>query len=236
MDSEEMKSSRATDPRGRPARPGSPGGRGTAGLVLAAGESSRMGDTIKQLLPAGGSITVLERVLKAVLKSELDTVVLVLGYKADLVKDSLKPELKGDPRLVLVENPAYRDGLSTSLIAGLRAVAETHDRVMVLLGDMPGIHPGLINRLDREVAGSGRHLGAVRVEGRRSLPAVIGRRFYREVFELSGDVGAREFFSRYPGDVLLVDEDDYDDMDIDTPEDYRTYVSTERGRPRPLRG
>jgi molybdenum cofactor cytidylyltransferase len=199
-----------------------PGGGKAAGLVLAAGESSRMGGAVKQLLPAEGG-TLLSRVLRAALQSELNTVVLVLGHKSKLVADSLDEETRQSPKLVITENPDYKKGMSTSLVAGLGAVAETHDWIMVLLGDMPKIHPGLINRVLRETVSSGGHLGAVRVKGRRSLPAVIGRRHYPELFRLEGDVGAREIFRSHSNDVHRVDVDDYDDRDIDTPDEYLRY-------------
>lgn len=188
-----------------------------AGVVLAAGESRRMGQA-KQLLSAGGEI-LLARALRAALNACLEPVVLVLGFESDRIVSSLG-SLRDHPKLRLVENPRYREGMSTSLIAGLSVVEEDRDFIMVLLGDMPHVTPGLINRLCEETMASGCPLGAVTVRGRRSLPVVIGRPLYAEVRRLTGDVGARSLFQRHPDRVCRVETgSEYDDADVDTPED-----------------
>ena len=193
-----------------------------AGIVLAAGHSSRMGRP-KQLLPAGGE-TLLQRVLREVLASGLDPVILVLGHRAGEVRESIG-SLGTHPKLTVVENPRFSEGMSTSLIHGLSVVEESHDRFMVILGDMPRITSDLIDRLSRETVASGLPLGAVSVRGRRSVPVVIGRAFYGEVRNLTGDMGARSLFRSHPDLVCLVDGGDaYDASDIDTPEDYERFA------------
>ena len=64
-------------------------------------------------------------------------------------------------------------------------------------------------------------LGALQINGRRSHPVIIGRKFYPELGQLRGDLGARDLFLKYPDQVLLVETGkNYDDRDIDTMEDY----------------
>jgi molybdenum cofactor cytidylyltransferase len=192
-----------------------------AGIVLAAGESRRMGRP-KQLLSAGRG-TVLAKVLKAALNSSLDRVVLVLGHESRLVGESLGPAAQ-HPKLETVLNPRYREGMSTSLIEGLRRVEKTCDRVMVILGDMPHLWPGLIDRLRKEMEASDRPLGALATGGRRTHPVVIGREFYAAVHGLTGDRGARGLFRENAARVLLVDAGDaYNPSDIDTPLDYEKF-------------
>ncbi len=189
-----------------------------AGIVLAAGESRRM-RRAKQLLSAG-SETLLVRVLREALVSSLDEVVLVLGHQAEQVRESLAP-IRGHSKLNIVFNPRYREGMSTSLIAGLTRVGKGCERIMVILGDMPHLTAGLIDELRLKVESSNCPLGAVAVYGRRSHPVVIGREFFGAVHGLSGDMGARSLFQEYSDRVLLVEAGDtYDASDIDTPEDY----------------
>jgi len=193
-----------------------------AGIILAAGEASRMGRA-KQLLPAGDE-TLLQRVLREALASGLETVVLVLGHRADQVRESMG-RLQTHPKLRIVVNPRFREGMSTSLIEGMRCVEGTCERVMVILGDMPQVTSNLIDRLRRETEISGRPLGAVAVRGRRTLPVVIGRAFYEKVHGLTGDVGARGLFRDHPGATCLVETGDtYESSDIDTPEDYERFI------------
>ena len=188
-----------------------------AGLVLAAGASTRMG-TPKQLLPAG-DVLLLERVLAPALHSKLNLVVLVLGFEADKIRRRIRSSVQSN--LKIVENPDYRLGISSSIIAGLSHVETDYAHVMILLGDMPYITSEVINRLVSAYLDSGLSLGALKVRGKRSHPVIIGRRFFPALHRLTGDQGAREIFIRHQDEVCLVGPgEDYDDMDIDTLEDY----------------
>jgi molybdenum cofactor cytidylyltransferase len=194
-----------------------------AGLVLAAGASSRMGIP-KQLLPAGDTL-LLERVLAQALRSELDLVVLVLGFMADEIRKSLP----GSPRsnLKIVENTDYKLGISSSILAGLSHVENDYAHVMILLGDMPYITSGVINRLVSGYLASGLPLGALKVRGKRSHPVIIGRPFFPALHRLTGDQGARDLFVSHKAQVCLVDPGKvYNDMDIDTYEDYLEFKRT----------
>lgn len=189
-----------------------------AGILLAAGASVRMGSP-KQLLPLKGGF-MLSVVLKEVLASSLDGVVLVLGHRAPQIRKALGHEL-GHPRLLVTDNPHFAEGISSSIQAGLRAVREDTDHVVILLADMPFLTAGLIDRFLRTYLESGRPLGAMVVGGRRSHPAAFGRELYGELERLSGDAGAREMFRKYAHRACLVEAGEgYDDRDIDTMEDY----------------
>jgi molybdenum cofactor cytidylyltransferase len=195
-----------------------------AGLLLAAGTSSRMGRP-KQLLPVGGS-SLLDRILAETLRSDLDSVVLVLGYKAQEIREGLKADLQ-HPKLTIVENTHYRNGISSSFLCGFRQVEDDHDHAMLILGDMPYITSDLINLLLRQYLASGLSLGAIKTKRGRTHPVIIGRRFYPDVYQLQGDVGARDIFARFPEDLCLVEPGEtYQDLDIDTHEDYAEIKSS----------
>jgi molybdenum cofactor cytidylyltransferase len=189
-----------------------------AGLLLAAGTSTRMG-TPKQLLQAGGQ-SLLGRTLDQALQSGLNLVALVLGFRAQEIMKNLTGISK-HPKLRIVENDNYEEGISTSIIAGLSAVEEHFDHVMIILADMPHVTSSLINLLIRRYIESRLPLGAIITENKRSHPVIIGRRFYGALHHLRGDTGARELFVKYVDQVCLVEpEEDYEDVDIDTLEDY----------------
>ena len=192
-----------------------------AGLLLAAGASTRM-RTPKQLLPAGGTL-LLDRVLAQALRSDLDLVVLVLGFRADEIRTRIRSG-KAQPNLKIVENTDYPLGISSSIMTGLSHVEKNYDHVMILLGDMPYITSGIINRLLCGYLGSGLPLGALKVRGKRSHPVIIGRPFFPALHQLTGDQGARDLFIDHYEQVCLVEPGgDYDDADIDTYEDYRKF-------------
>ncbi|MBW2015637.1 MAG: nucleotidyltransferase family protein [Deltaproteobacteria bacterium] len=198
-----------------------------AGLLLAAGGSRRMGDP-KQLLPVEGDF-LLDRMLREALLSDLHSVFLVLGDRARLIQKSLVTDLN-HPKITVVENPCWREGLSSSIRAGLERAEKTADHVMILLADMPYITAGVINKLLQGYSASPRSLGAVRIGERWSHPVIIGRRFFPELHRLTGDRGARELFRKSAGRICLVEVGaDYRDLDIDTPEDYTDYLQCLKG-------
>jgi molybdenum cofactor cytidylyltransferase len=189
-----------------------------AGLLLAAGASTRMGQP-KQLLRVE-THTLLDRMLNEVLRSDLDLILLVLGFQAQEIKQGLSTDLH-HPKLRIIENKNYLDGISTSIIAGLSEVEDLFEHVMIILADMPLISSSLINLLLGEYLASHLQLGAIKLLERRSHPVIIGRPYYDELHRLKGDMGARDLFVRYADQVCLVEPDkDYDDVDIDTMEEY----------------
>ena len=189
-----------------------------AGIILSAGASTRMG-TPKQLLPIEGG-TILGRVLNEALNSDLDKVILVLGHKAKDIMGVLG-QILTHPKLKVIQNKHYKEGISTSIIAGLSQVEGSHGHVMILLGDMPSITSNLINLLVREFLASLQPIGAIKLKGKRSHPVIFSRTLYHELHALKGDVGAKGLFREYKDKVCLVEpEGSYDDKDIDTREDY----------------
>ena len=181
-----------------------------------------MGKT-KQLLPAGRGI-LLERVLIEALKSDLDKLVLVLGHRAGEIRSALGRALK-HPKLKVVENRQYHQGISSSIITGLLAVESTYDHVMILLGDLPHIDAGIINLVRHKYLASGLPVGAVKIGTKKTHPIIFSRELYGELHRLEGDVGGRPLLDKYAGRTCLVEPDrPYDGRDIDTPEDYEEFV------------
>lgn len=194
-----------------------------AGLVLAAGASTRM-ERPKQMLQIG-DFSLLDGILGESLASELDLVILILGYHAQEIKEGLKTDLHY-PKLKIIENKNYRDGISSSIIAGLSEVEEDHDQVMIILADMPHITSNIINLLLHQYLASGLPLGAIKIKENRSHPVIFDRRFYEKLHLLRGDMGARELFLKFPDQVCLVEpKEDINDMDIDTMRDYLDLLS-----------
>ena len=173
-----------------------------AGLLLAAGTSTRMGRP-KQLLTTGG-LSLLDRILAETFKSDLDLVVLVLGYRAREIIQGVTTDLR-HPKLRLIQNNEYRDGISASIKAGLSGVEAEVDHAMIILADMPLITSSIINQLLQQYLPSGFPLGAIKTKRCRSHPVIISRRFYRELHQLRGDMGARELFLKYADQVFLVE-------------------------------
>ncbi|HVJ53232.1 MAG TPA: molybdopterin-binding/glycosyltransferase family 2 protein [Aliidongia sp.] len=184
-----------------------------AAIVLAAGQSSRMGRN-KLLIEIDGA-SMVERAVDAALASAASPVIVVLGHQAD----SVRARLAGR-KVVLVKNPDYAQGLSTSLKRGLAAVPDEADGIVVCLADMPGIGQRLIDRLIAAFNPlEGREIIVPSRDGKRGNPVLWGSRFLPELATVSGDTGAKHLLGAYPEYLVeIVAEDDGVLTDLDTPE------------------
>ncbi len=186
------------------------GRRRIAGLVLAAGLSSRMGRN-KLLIAVNGKPLVVHAA-EAALAAGLDPVVVVTGHQVEAVRAAL-----GNLPLAWAHNPDFADGLAGSLKTGLAALPPEADGVLVCLGDMPAL---TAEHLRRIVAAfnptEGRSICIPTYQGKRGNPVLLGRQFFAEMRGLAGDSGARGLFARHdealcevamPDDAVLTDLD-----------------------------
>jgi molybdenum cofactor cytidylyltransferase len=171
-----------------------------AGIILAAGTSSRFGHGNKLLLEIDGAAMV-ARVGEIALAGRLDPVIAVTGYDADHVAAALRPL-----RIDIVHNPRFRDGQSSSLRAGLAALPAGVDGAVILLGDMPRVDPSVIEELRAGFAANGRKSICVPVmAGRRGNPILWGSFYFREMMTLSGDNGAKSLLTTHAERVVAVE-------------------------------
>lgn len=192
---------------------GAPRAPRIAALVLAAGQARRMGSN-KLLEPLHGK-PLLRHAVEAALASQADPVLVVTGHEAERIEAALR-----DLAVRRVHNPDYAAGLSTSLHRGLAALPADCDGVIVLLGDMPLIGAGLLNRLIAAFNPvEGRALVVPTLAGKRGNPLLFASRFFAEVQAIQGDQGARQLLGEYPELVAEVAAEDAAVLtDVDTPE------------------
>ena len=190
------------------------------GLILAAGKSERMGK-LKTLLPFGGE-TVLGAAYKLLKSSSLDAVRVVLGHRAEEVK-----QLVGLPDEDVVINPDYEQGMLSSVKEGLRAAQGLDPRAVLLYpADHPGVGPEVIERLLAGFQDSGKAIVVPVFQGRRGHPVIFGKALFDELLAASPDVGARQVVRSNPDKILEVEVEHPGVVrDIDTPEDYRRLKS-----------
>ncbi|MCB9960453.1 MAG: NTP transferase domain-containing protein [Rhodospirillaceae bacterium] len=186
-----------------------------AALVLAAGQSRRMGAANKLLAEVDGR-PLAAHAMQAARDSGARPVVVVTGHEADRVAD-----LAAAMGLAAVHNPDHAGGLSTSLRAGLAALPREVDAVLVCLGDMPGVTAAHLKRLIAAYAPEeGRAIVVPTVVGKRGNPVLWDRRFFPEMAGLAGDVGARHLIGQYEDLVVEVAfTDAAPTVDIDTPDE-----------------
>lgn len=189
--------------------------RQVAGLVMAAGRSSRMAPLNKLLVTDGEGVAMVARVAEKVLASGVKPVLVVTGHDRERVQEALA----GKP-VIFVHAEDYAEGLSASLKAGLAALPPDAEGVLVALGDMPLVEPAVIARL---LAGfdpeEGRAIVQPTFRGKHGNPMVWGREFLPEMMQLTGDMGARQLVAKHADRLVEVEvPDDGVLRDFDTAE------------------
>ena len=195
-------------------RPAAPHAPRVAALILAAGQSRRMGPLNKLLQPVDGKPMV-QWAVEAARESQAEAVYVVVGHEAEAVRAALA----GDA-VSFIDNPDYADGISTSIRRAVATLPDEFDGAVVCLGDMPRIGP---QQIDRLIAAfnpvEGRAICIPTWRGKRGNPVLIGRQFFAEIQEISGDVGARYLIGQYPDLVCEVEMGDNAVLvDVDTPQ------------------
>ncbi|MEQ8508823.1 MAG: molybdopterin-binding/glycosyltransferase family 2 protein [Rhodospirillaceae bacterium] len=196
--------------------------RNVAAVVLAAGQSRRMGSVNKLLEPVDGE-PLIRRTVSSIVNSGAQSVIVVTGHEGDLVKAALS-----GLDVTFASNPDYADGLSTSLKVGLSRVPPQCDGAVICLGDMPNLSTPHIDALIAAYRPEAGQAIVVPVhKGKRGNPVLWDKRFFEGISEVSGDVGARHLIGTY---AELVTEVDFGDTavltDLDTPEQWSKFRET----------
>ncbi len=188
-----------------------------AGVILAGGAARRFGQP-KQTLPWHGQALVWYAARTA-LRAGLAPVVVVTGYAAGQVQEALA----GLP-VELVHNPDWAAGQSTSVITGVRRLPSQVGSAVFLLADQPRVPVGLVRSLVETHAAACSPIVAPLVQGQRANPVLFDRRTFPDLLSLTGDVGGRAVFSRYPVDWLPWNDTGVL-FDVDTPKDYQALLA-----------
>lgn len=186
--------------------------RRVGGVVLAAGAASRMGSP-KQLLVWQGE-TLVCRSIRAALEGGLSPVIVVVGAHAEQVCQAVS----GLPVQVVV-NDLWRDGQSSSVKVGLKALPEGCGAAVFLLADQPWINADLVTALRKRYNQTLAEVIAPQVNGKRANPVLFDRITFGEFDKLSGDTGGRQVLTRHVVEYLPW-PDERILLDVDTPEDW----------------
>jgi molybdenum cofactor cytidylyltransferase len=189
----------------------------TAIIILAAGNSSRMG-LPKQLLQLHGK-SLLRHAADTALAAHTAEVVAVLGFESDRMKHELD-----DLPVRIILNPAWKEGIASSIREGIAAVPETVEAALMLLCDQPFVTTELLIRLITCCTDK-RPIAATGYEQTAGVPACFGRSLFPELKQLTGDHGAKLVIDEDPARVTTIPFNAAI-IDIDTLEDYRKHIES----------
>lgn len=187
------------------------------GVILAAGQSQRMGAQNKLLAEIDG-VPIIRRTAQALLDGGLNDLVIVTGHEHRLVAAALD-----DLPVTCIYNDEYQSGQASSVACGVRHHQNgSHAAVLIALGDMPLVRPELIAALLRDHSSLPDATDRITLpvfDGRRGNPVIWGRGFFDELVALTGDAGGRIIFAENKNAVNSLGwPDDSIHLDIDTPE------------------
>ncbi len=183
-----------------------------AGVILAAGASTRMGEN-KLFLRVEGE-TLLRRVVRRAIGAGLDPVVVVLGHEADRAER----ELAGLGALT-IRNPDHASGQHTSFRAGIAAVPPSAPAAVVLLADMPHVDEAMIAALVARYRASDRPLVISEYGGVHAPPTLYDRSLFPEIAAMTGGGCGRQIVKRHRAEADAVAWPAERLADLDSPED-----------------
>jgi len=183
-----------------------------AGIILAAGMSTRMGRN-KLLLPIGGE-PMIRRIVKRSVDAGLDPVLVVVGHERELTAAALD-RLAYQP----VFNQSFKEGITTSLQAGIRALPDHVEGAIMILGDMPFVTATMLDDMMKVFRSSGLKLVQSHYDDVSAPPTLFGRDLFADLLDLTPDRCPGSVAKRYAGSSAILDWPVERLRDLDRPED-----------------
>ena len=196
--------------------------RRIAAVILAAGQSRRMGKANKLMEVVNGKPMMLHAV-DAAIEAGTKPVVVVTGHEPERIEQTVEGR-----SVTIVHNPDFANGLSTSLRAAVNALSDDIEGIVVCLGDMPAVTTAHIEKLMSAFdPASGRFIVVPTVRGKRGNLVLWHRRYFDQMTQISGDVGARHLIGENEDALVeIAMDDDAVLQDLDTPAALEAFRST----------
>lgn len=185
-------------------------------LILAAGQSKRFGSP-KQLLKWKES-NLLEHAIQSSCKSKAYKTFLVLGANYDQILE--ETDLSN---VEVIRNDNWENGLGNSIAFGVNHILKDIskiDGILLMLADQPLVDSNYLNSIIAEFEPNKEEIIASSyLNGKKGVPALFDKVYFKELSNLKGDVGARKIIKTYSTDVITLNAGEML-FDIDTKEDY----------------
>ncbi len=186
-------------------------------VILAAGKSTRMKD-IKQNLKVKGK-TLLSVAIEKALNSKADEVFCILGAHFEKINAGISHY----PVQIIV-NRNYQSGISSSITSGISHLEKNRfDAALIVLADQPKISVEYLDFLMEKFNQNSEVIYCSDYEGSKGVPAIFPKKYFSDLCLLTGDQGAGKILN---GENVICESVNFnvDLMDIDTPEDYKTFL------------
>jgi len=187
-------------------------------VILAAGESRRMGQP--KLLMPWGKTNVLGQVVATISTAGVSDILIVTGGGYEQIEDMLAGLAKTYPVRTTYNPDVNRDGMLSSVKAGLAALGTKPQAALIALGDQPQVHEETVRNICTAYLKTKAALVIPSFENQRGHPWLAGRPLWEEILALPRSATARHFLNDHAGQVAYIPADNSILQDLDTPEDY----------------
>jgi molybdenum cofactor cytidylyltransferase len=190
----------------------------TSIIILAAGESSRLGKPKQNLLYQGK--TLLQHTLTTAVNSGCQPIILVLGANNESIVS-----LIDETRVKIVYNADWQEGMSSSIRIGITELQKTNytDSAIIMLCDQPFVDAALIDKIQHQHSQTQKGIIACAYNNTLGVPVLFAQKYFAELLLLKGNEGAKKLLGIYADDISSVDFPK-GAVDIDTMEDYESLV------------
>ncbi len=184
-------------------------------ILLAAGQSRRMGSINKLELPIG-NIPLLRHSAEVLLRAGMHEIIVVVG-----AEEQTSRQLLSDLPLTIVDNNQYHEGQMTSVDRGISAV-QTCDAFFICLADLPLIDTADLEQMMQAFIDTDKSLLVPHYRGQRGNPVIIDFSHREAILNADSGQGCRGFIDTHPELVMALEmTNDHVVFDVDTPEAYQ---------------
>lgn len=190
-------------------------------VILAAGESSRMGERIKQILPWKES-NLLGNALAQAKNTIAEASFVVLGAYIEIIKAEVAFEAN-----TVIENSNWKNGMGSSIAAAMEyfnSKNHDYDAVLLMLADQPKIDTNYLNKMIGNWRGNPHRIITTQYENRSGVPAIFGKEHFEVLQKLNADFGAKDIISSNEKLVLALNPEGKE-IDIDSWEGYQKLLT-----------
>jgi len=189
-------------------------------VILAAGESRRLGEPKQNLLHNG--VSLLQHVVKTAVDSACRPVIIILGAYAEEIQFHIKEQ-----QIIICQNPQWQEGMSSSIRLGIKMLQQTEPAVsaaVLTVCDQPHVNAELLENLINTKAATGKDIIASSYNNTLGVPALFDKKLFPELLLLKGVEGAKKLLFKHTESVVSIPFP-LGSIDIDTLQDYEALIS-----------
>jgi len=181
-------------------------------ILLAAGESKRIPNENKLLKKFRGK-PLINHILKSLIKSKVNKIIIVLGY--DHIK--IKKLILKSKKITLIINRNYKKGISSSIKLGLKKVSKNNKGFMIVQSDMPYIKSSHIDKIKTSILKENKLVHALKFKNRLGNPIGFNIKVLNKFKKIKGDIGAKYMVKRLKRNtnfINVVSKKFFKDLDL----------------------